>query len=114
MSTARVLVCQQYCKSLPKIFKQPVDDSNKSLKAECKQLNRNKQLATAAIKMEVVQDLISKEKAIIINPFFNAMERSDANLESYIEDIRVKYEESKDKYHKLKATNGKESQSKKV
>ena len=50
-------------------------------RAELKQLNKTKQLATPAIKMEDVQDLISNEKAIIINQFLNAMEKSEGKLE---------------------------------
>ena len=51
------------------------------MKAELKQLNKNKQLASPAIKMEDVQDLINNEKAIIINQFFSAMEKSEGKLE---------------------------------
>ena len=50
-------------------------------RAELKQLNKTKQLATPAIKMEDLQDLISNEKAIIINQFPNAMEKSEGKLE---------------------------------
>ena len=64
--------------------------------------------------MEDVQDLINNEKAIIINQFFNAVEKSEGKLESSIQDIKVKYGEIKDKYEELKATNERESQSKNV
>ena len=63
--------------------------------------------------MENVQDLINIEKAIIINQFFNAMEKSEGELESSIQDIKIKNDEIKDKYEELKATNERESQSKK-
>ena len=83
------------------------------MKAELKQLNKNKQLAPPTIKMEDVRDLVNNGKAIIVNQFINALERSEGKLESSMQDMKVKYDEIKDKYEELKATNEKESQSKK-
>ena len=50
------------------------------MKAELKQLNKNKQLASPAIKMEDVQDLINNEKAIIINQFSMLWKNLRVNL----------------------------------
>ena len=50
-----------------------LQQQNKAMKAELKQLNKNKQLAAPIIKMDDVQDLINNVKTIIINQIFNAM-----------------------------------------
>ena len=61
-----------------------LQQENKTMKADLKQLNKNKQLTISTIKLEDVQVLINNEKAIISNQSFNVVEKSESKLESSI------------------------------